>query len=132
MLTWLSIMRHKNADAKTLAHGLDVVERSARSQAQLIEDLLDVSRIIRGKMRIEAGAVDLVRVIELALETLAPAAAGKEVRIDFERPDHDCPIMGDAARLQQVVWNLVSTSSRRRADGSRCVWRPRAHRSVCT
>lgn len=119
MMTWLSILRRQDVTPPMLARGLDVIDRSARAQAQLIEDLLDVSRIIRGHLRLEAGVVDLSQVVELALETLKPAAAAKTVRIDFSRSVPDSRIVGDAARLQQVVWNLASNAIKFTPDNGR-------------
>lgn len=111
MLTWISILRGDGAgNATMLARGLEVIERSARSQVRLIGDLLDVSRIIRGQLRLETGAVDLVTVVELALETLRPAAAAKQIALHWTRPPGESGIEGDAARLQQVVTNLVSNA----------------------
>jgi CheY-like chemotaxis protein/anti-sigma regulatory factor (Ser/Thr protein kinase) len=91
-----------------LARSLDVLERSTRSQVQLIADLLDVSRIIRGQLRLETAPVEIVKVIGLALEALKPAAAAKQIRLVWQPPQGDCWIVGDSARLQQMVWNLVS------------------------
>jgi signal transduction histidine kinase/ActR/RegA family two-component response regulator len=110
MLTWIGILRSERADAAMLPRGLEVIERSARAQVRLIGDLLDVSRIVRGQLRLETGVVDLVTVIELALETLRPAADSKGLTIDWNTPVSSCRIEGDAARLQQVVANLVSNA----------------------
>ena len=119
MLTWLSILRRDNVTAEMTTRGLDVIERSARAQAQLIEDLLDVSRIIRGQLRIEPALVELPHVVDLALETLKPTAAAKSVHIDFPPPPMHCAILGDAARLQQVVWNLVANAIKFTPNGGR-------------
>jgi signal transduction histidine kinase len=119
MLTWISILRSEHADSTMLPRGLEVIERSARAQVRLIGDLLDVSRIIRGQLRLETGSVDLVMVIELALETLRPAAEAKGLTIDWTPPPGGCRIEGDAARLQQVVSNLVSNAIKFTPKGGR-------------
>jgi signal transduction histidine kinase len=108
MLTWIAILRKEPPDAALLARSLDVIERSARSQVQLIADLLDVSRIIRGQLRLESAPVEVVKVIGLALEALRPSASAKQVTLVWTPPASECWIVGDSARLQQVVWNLVS------------------------
>jgi signal transduction histidine kinase/DNA-binding response OmpR family regulator len=111
MLTWINILRGDGAgNGAMLSRGLEVIERSARSQVRLIGDLLDVSRIIRGQLHLETGAVELVTVVDLALETLRPAAAAKQIALHWNRPKGESGIEGDAARLQQVVSNLVSNA----------------------
>ena len=119
MLTWIGILRSDRADATMLPRGLEVIERSARAQVRLIGDLLDVSRIIRGQLRLETGVVVVVTVIELALETLRPAADAKALTVDWTAPGGDCRIEGDAARLQQVVANLVSNAIKFTPKGGR-------------
>lgn len=132
MLTWIAILRRDGVDAAVQARGIEVVYRSARSQLQLIEDLLDISRIIRGQLRLECGRVDLVRVVTQALDTLKPAATDREVVLDWEPPAEDCALLGDATRLQQVVWNLVSNGVKFTPEGGRVVvrLRPRAETLV--
>ena len=110
MLTWITILRRDQVEPTVLSRGLDVLERSTRSQVQLIGDLLDVSRIIRGQLRLETAHVDLVTVIGLALEALKPVAAAKQIDLAWEPQAADCWIVGDGARLQQVTWNLVSNA----------------------
>src|SRR5690606_36294836 len=80
----------------------------AKAQAQLIEDLLDVSRIISGKVRLERHAVSLTAVIEAALESVRPAANTRQVALHFDATEPDVIVHGDETRLQQVVWNLLS------------------------
>lgn len=93
-----------------LAEGLTVIERNARVQAQLIEDLLDMSRIISGKVRLNVQPVDLSDVIDAAVASVAPAAAAKGIRIQKVVEPLAGPVMGDPARLQQIVWNLLSNA----------------------
>jgi CheY-like chemotaxis protein/two-component sensor histidine kinase len=87
-----------------------VVDRNATAMAHLIEDLLDVSRIITGKLRLDIDGVDLVNVIESAVESIRPAADAKQIRVSFARESAEASVRGDGARLQQVVWNLLSNA----------------------
>ncbi|MGI8431034.1 MAG: hybrid sensor histidine kinase/response regulator, partial [Chthoniobacterales bacterium] len=91
-----------------LAEGLKVIERNARVQAQLIEDLLDMSRIISGKVRLNVQPVDLPEVIDAAVASVAPAAEAKGIRIQKVVEPLAGPVMGDPSQLQQIVWNLLS------------------------
>lgn len=97
-------------DEKNIAHGLEVIERNARAQHQLIADLLDVSRIISGKFRFDQGMVELIPTIEAALETVRPAAEAKGVQLEFQVDSAAGLVSGDANRLQQVVWNLLTNA----------------------
>jgi signal transduction histidine kinase len=94
----------------TMQRGLETIERNAVAQAQLIEDLLDVSRITTGKLRLEVHSIDLAKVVEAAVDTLRPAAEAKEQRVDCRFDHETTAVRGDAGRLQQVVWNLVSNA----------------------
>jgi signal transduction histidine kinase/ActR/RegA family two-component response regulator len=95
-------IRHEAAD-----RALDAIIRNAHAQVQLIDDLLDVSRVLAGKMRLEVQSVDLKTVIDAALDAVRPAAAAKGVRLQSVLDAGVIPMMGDPARLQQVVWNLL-------------------------
>jgi PAS domain S-box-containing protein len=109
ILGWASLLRDSNPDQAT-KNGLDVIHRNAHAQAKLIEDILDVSRIITGKLRLEATEVDLMRVIEDAIEVVRPTAAAKGITINLAPLDEPALLTGDAERLQQVVWNLLSNA----------------------
>ncbi len=102
------------SDGKTspedLAEGLKVIERNARVQAQLIEDLLDMSRITSGKVRLNVQPVDLSEVIDAAVASVAPAADAKGIRIQKVVEPLAGPVMGDPSRLQQIVWNLLANA----------------------
>jgi signal transduction histidine kinase len=89
---------------------LEAIERNARMQARLIEDLLDVSRIISGKLTVDSYVVGLNQIVESAIEVVRPAALAKQIRVEFKKPSEPVRITGDAARLQQVVWNLLSNA----------------------
>jgi signal transduction histidine kinase len=95
-----------------IREGVDVIERNVRSQLRLIEDLLDVSRIVAGKLRLEFQLVDLREVIQQAVEPLVPLAKAKDIRIE-QFLDSGCGLVnGDRERLQQVIWNLLSNAIR--------------------
>ncbi len=116
---WSKLLRAKPHDPVTLARGLETIERNAQIQTQLIEDLLDVSRILRGKVSLNAQPTNLVTVIESALETVRLSAEAKFIDLEFNSSDHtemNQPdntgyiALGDAGRLQQVIWNLLSNA----------------------
>ncbi|HEX8678668.1 MAG TPA: PAS domain S-box protein, partial [Chthoniobacterales bacterium] len=108
---WSQILRSDGApNAEDLNEGLQVIERNARVQAQLIEDLLDMSRIISGKVRLNVQPVDLAEVINAAEASVAPAAEAKGIRIQKIVEPVAGPVMGDPSRLQQIVWNLLSNA----------------------
>jgi len=106
MMGWTTMLRSGGLDQHKTAHALEVVERNARSQAQLIEDLLDVSRIISGKLRLDVQPVTVAQVVQAALDVVQPAADAKDVRLEVLLDSQAGPVLGDPGRLQQVVWNL--------------------------
>jgi len=110
IMGWASMLRHQQLDADRVAHGLTVIERNARAQARLINDLLDVSRIVSGKLELVVGPVDLADICEAALEALRPQLAAKNMRVETAFDRTLARIPGDAARLQQVIWNLLSNA----------------------
>jgi PAS domain S-box-containing protein len=110
ILGWSRLLRIGQLDARAAGNAIEIVENNAKAQAQLIEDLLDVSRIISGKLRINYEQVNLVTVIEAALETARPAAQAKSIRLSAELNSTAGAVMGDATRLQQVIWNLLSNA----------------------
>lgn len=119
ILGWATLFKSASLDEEEQREGLDVIERNARIQAQLIEDLLDVSRIISGKLRLDVQKVALPEVIEAALAAVMPAAEAREIRI-HKVLDHGAgPVAGDPARLQQVVWNLLSNAVKFTPKGGR-------------
>src|SRR4029079_240811 len=89
---------------------LDAIQRNARTQAQLIEDLLDMSRIISGKVRLDVQATNLATVIQPAVESIVPAAEAKAIQIRTVLDPHAGIVSGDPTRLQQVVWNLLTNA----------------------
>jgi CheY-like chemotaxis protein/two-component sensor histidine kinase len=110
ILGWSNILLGGKLDEHGTARAIETISRNARAQNQLIADLLDVSRIITGKLRFEAGAVNLKMVIEAALETVRPAAEAKGVELLLTLDPTLGKVSGDADRLQQVVWNLLTNA----------------------
>ena len=119
VLGWAHLLRSGQLDEASAAQALETIERNARAQTQLIEDLLDVSRIITGKLRLDVRPVDPASLIESAVEALRPAAAAKDIRIQKVMDTGVVSVAGDPARLQQVVWNLVSNAIKFTPKGGR-------------
>jgi PAS domain S-box-containing protein len=119
MLGWSNMLRSGRLDAAGAERAIEIIERNARSQAQLIEDLLDVSRIITGRLRLEVRAVDLAAVIDGAVESIRPAAAAREIELVVTLDRAIATLYGDANRLQQVVWNLLSNAVKFTPRGGR-------------
>ena len=107
---WVSILRSGKLKREAIAEGLERIERNARLQQQLIEDLIDVSRIAAGQMRVEAQPMEVGPVIEDAVRVVALAAQAKDIAIHVEYPHEAIIISGDSDRLQQVIWNLLSNA----------------------
>jgi len=110
ILGWSQIVRIGKLDKSQMSHALETIERNARSQSQLIDDLLDVSRIITGKLRLDSQAVDLSTVIEAAIDSVRPAAEAKQIVFETLMGSFSWPVLGDANRLQQIFWNLFSNA----------------------
>jgi PAS domain S-box-containing protein len=118
ILGWVNLLQSRKFDEQTTAKALATIERNAKLQTQLIEDLLDVSRILRGKMVLNVTRVNLVNVVEAALETVRLAAAAKNIQIQ-KLFASDVVVSGDSNRLQQVVWNLLSNAVKFTPTGGR-------------
>jgi PAS domain S-box-containing protein len=116
---WGRMIRNTKMDEKGLAHALDIIERNAKLQAQLIDDLLDVSRIISGKLRLTVMPVELPPVIEAALDVIRPAAEAKNIRLQVMLDSNAGLVSGDPDRLQQVIWNLLSNAVKFTQKGGR-------------
>jgi len=119
MLGYAQILRRSNIDEATMTRALESIERNARAQSQLIEDLLDISRIITGKLRLNVRYVDVIQVIEAAINVMRPAAEAKGIRIQSVLDPLAGPVSGDPDRLQQVVWNLLSNAIKFTPKGGR-------------
>ena len=110
ILGWSQVLRHTGSANAQLAEGLRVIERNARSQAQIIGDLLDMSSIISGKVRLEMRKVDLASVIDASLNAVRPAAETKGIELKVAVDTSTGPVRGDPNRLQQVFWNLLTNA----------------------
>lgn len=110
ILGWAHVLRTTAGDDTDMARGLDTILRNSRMQAQMIEDLLDMSRITSGKLRLDVQSVYPISFVEAAIETVKPAADAKGVRLEALLDAAAGPISGDPSRLQQVVWNLLSNA----------------------
>jgi PAS domain S-box-containing protein len=119
ILSWSAILRAKPGDRDALEKGLEAIERAARAQSQIVGDLLDISRIIAGKIRLDVRPVDLSAVIAGAITTVKPAADVKGIRIQSILDPRCDLICGDADRLQQVVWNLLANAVKFTPKGGR-------------
>jgi signal transduction histidine kinase len=116
---WLSLMERKSFDLNRLQEGLDVIRRSTNAQIQLIDDVLDVSRIVSGKLRLEIRPCELIDVIKGGLDAARPAAEAKNIALNLELDPAASPASADIARIQQVVWNLVSNAVKFTPKGGR-------------
>lgn len=119
MLGWSKILRSKKLDEKATSRALEAIERNAVAQMQLIEDILDVSRIIRGQLRLNVSAVNLISVMEAVLEAVRPLAEPKDIKLNTVLDTSVGSVYGDPARLQQVVWNLLTNAIKFTPKGGR-------------
>jgi PAS domain S-box-containing protein len=116
---WAQILKSNPSNEVDVIEGIEVIERNARAQTQIIEDLLDMSRIISGKVRLDVRRVDLPAVIEAAVETVRHAADAKGVRLQTVLDSMTDGVQGDANRLQQIFWNLISNAVKFSPRGAR-------------
>jgi PAS domain S-box-containing protein len=107
IMGWASILRGGNCTAADIKEGMEVIERNCQSQAQLIEDVVDISRIVSGKMQLEIAPCNLAEIIEGAIEAVLPAANAKDIRFETHLDLAASPASCDANRIRQVVWNLL-------------------------
>jgi signal transduction histidine kinase/DNA-binding response OmpR family regulator len=110
VLGWAHLLRSGKLTDETAANALETIERNARAQSQLIDDLLDVSRIITGKLSLDTRAIELGPIVEAAINSVRPAAQAKNIQLHADLNQATGLVAGDASRLQQVVWNLFSNS----------------------
>ena len=111
VLGWARVLRSADVDPELQARALETIERNAQAQAQLIDDILDVSRIVTGKLRLKVRPLDLAQVIDAALDVVRPAADAKDITLESRYPAAAVARrLGDPDRLQQVVWNLLSNA----------------------
>ncbi|HYO07601.1 MAG TPA: ATP-binding protein [Tepidisphaeraceae bacterium] len=117
ILGWAQLLATESLGAEEARHGVQTIERNAVAQAQLIEDLLDISRIVTGKLRLDVRPIELCPVIEAAIDSVRHAADAKGVAFARALDCGPVPVNGDSARLQQVVWNLLSNAIKFTPDG---------------
>jgi len=110
ILGWSTIARTNDLDAESMSRAMEVIERSARNQNQIISDILDVSRIITGKLHLNLRSLRLSLVVQAAIDTLRPSLDAKQIRLETAFDADKEMISGDADRLQQILWNLLSNA----------------------
>ena len=119
ILGWAHMMRLGNLTAANNERAVETIYRNAKSQSQLVADLLDVSRIISGKLRLDVRTVDLISIVNAAVDSIRPAADAKSIRVQTLLDPAAGPISGDADRLQQIVWNLLTNAVKFTPKGGR-------------
>jgi CheY-like chemotaxis protein/nitrogen-specific signal transduction histidine kinase len=117
ILGWTQVLRNAQHDTGTVTRALETIARNARQQARLIEDLLDLSAIVGGRVRLSTRPLNLVTVLGAALETVRPEAAAKKIAVQTRLDPSIGLVVGDPERLQQVFWNLLSNAVKFTADG---------------
>jgi signal transduction histidine kinase/CheY-like chemotaxis protein len=118
ILGWTSLLRTGSLDAERVRRAVDTIDRNARAQAQIVEDVLDLSRIVSGRLRLESALVDLSGVLHASVDVVRPAAEAKNVALEV-LVEPSLVVRGDAARLQQVFWNLLSNAVKFTPAGGR-------------
>jgi PAS domain S-box-containing protein len=119
ILGWSQLLLNRRLDEATTARALQTIERNARSQAQLIEDILDVSQIIRGKLRLVMQPVSIVSLLEAILETVRPLADDRCIQLENHFASGIDKVYGDAERIRQIIWNLLSNAIKFTAENGR-------------
>jgi len=110
ILGWSHLVRTGKLEEEQLTRAVETIERNARSQAQLIDDLLDVSRIITGKLQLEPRSVDMCGLVEAAVEAVRPSFEAKNIKVETVLEAEACTVAGDPNRIQQIIWNLLSNA----------------------
>ncbi len=123
ILGWTAMLRHGQIDAPRAKRGLEVIDRNARAQAQLVEDVLDMARVITGNLRVDLKPLPLHGLVEAAVEALKPAADAKRVELALQAGHGPAIINADGGRLQQVMWNLLSNAVKFTPAGGRVLVR---------
>ncbi|TAK07925.1 MAG: PAS domain S-box protein, partial [Candidatus Manganitrophaceae bacterium] len=110
ILGWSHLLQDGALDPETTGRGLESIARNAAAQTQLIEDLLDVSRIVSGKLHLDVRQIEIAPILRAAIDTVQPAAEAKEIALSCRLSDPSISVLGDPDRLQQVIWNLLSNA----------------------
>ncbi len=119
IVAWSHILGEPGLDPATASRAVQAIDRNARAQTQLVADILDVSRIVTGKFHMSLGPVRLSDVIDSAADTVRPAARARDIRLELAIDPAVGPVLGDASRLQQVIWNLLSNATKFAPTGGR-------------
>ncbi|HEY7543913.1 MAG TPA: ATP-binding protein [Blastocatellia bacterium] len=117
VIGWVQILRKKQNNPEMVARAGEIIERNAQAQAQIINDLLEISSMIAGKLRLEFKCINLASVIQSALDAVQPSAEAKKINLQVESDQEVGPVSGDPNRLQQVVWNLLANSIKFTPEG---------------
>lgn len=132
ILGWTAMLKAGQLNAERQAHALATIERNARAQAQLIEDLLDLTRVITGKLRLELGPMDLAETVDAAVDVVRPGATAKRLQLDVVVEQRPLLMLGDADRLQQTIWNLLTNAVKFTPEGGRVHLRVRSDETAAT
>ncbi|MFH7028058.1 MAG: ATP-binding protein [Heteroscytonema crispum UTEX LB 1556] len=119
IMGWAQLLSKRKFDEATIIRGINIIKRNAKAQLHLLEDILDVSRIVRGKLQLNVQPINLCSVIEEAIETVQPAIEAKKIQLEKVYEPQACKIAGDCNRLQQVVWNLLSNAAKFTPEGGK-------------
>ncbi len=119
VLGWSRLLRTGRLDASATERAMEAIERCATTQAQIVDDLLDVARIVRGRLKLDVREADLGAAVEAAAETVRPAATAKGIGLEIDLEDGAGAVRGDPARLQQIVWNLLANAIKFTPAGGR-------------
>jgi PAS domain S-box-containing protein len=112
ILGWLQILRQESADPDKRERALQVIERNARAQQQIINDILEVSQIVRGQLRLDMQPVDMVTAVEAAVDSVRPTASAKRQTMTLVLPEAPLLVSADPARVQQMLWNLLANATK--------------------
>jgi signal transduction histidine kinase/CheY-like chemotaxis protein len=116
---WVALLKTGTLEGPRQAHALDVIDRNTRAQAQLIEDLLDMSRVIRGTIRLDMRPVDLATILEAAVDSLRPTADARQIALRIVDAAPGIVVSADSGRMQQILWNLIANSLKFTPSGGR-------------
>jgi signal transduction histidine kinase len=119
ILGWASVLNHGVMSKQQTHHALQVIEKSAKSQARLVDDILDTARIITGRLKLDANPVEIEPVLRAALDVIRPSADAKRIDLHVVIDDRNGIVLGDANRVQQVLWNLLSNAVKFTGEGGR-------------